>query len=295
MQETWVQSLGREDPLEKEMATHSSILAWRIPWAVEPGGLQSMGSQRVGHDWATSLSLSVVSPKSREDTVLQDGGSSPCCWTMLRVKRCEDWIGLHETHWCNLNRRELSAEEMDPNWDGVKRQKGDARMEVRLQTTNSRLLLWIGYRAEKAMAPYSSTLAWKIPLMEELGRLQSMGSKRVRHDRATSLSLFTFMHWRRKWQPLQCSCLENPRDGGAWWAAAYGVAQSRTRLKRLSNSSSSSKVQRIRVVFGVKEGFCDRWWWDLFLFILELYFIYRKLLHRKEQKNYRIKVLNKME
>ena len=50
MQETWVRSLGREDPLEKEMATHSSILAWRIPWTEEPGGLQSMGSQRVGHD-----------------------------------------------------------------------------------------------------------------------------------------------------------------------------------------------------------------------------------------------------
>ena len=50
MQETWVQSLDREDPLEKEKATHSSILAWRIPWTEEPGGLQSMGSQRVGHD-----------------------------------------------------------------------------------------------------------------------------------------------------------------------------------------------------------------------------------------------------
>ena len=50
MQETWVRSLGREDPLEKEMATHSSILAWRIPWTEEPGGLQSTGSQRVGHD-----------------------------------------------------------------------------------------------------------------------------------------------------------------------------------------------------------------------------------------------------
>ena len=50
MQETWVRSLGREDPLEEEMATHSSILAWRIPWAEEPGGLQSVGSQRVGHD-----------------------------------------------------------------------------------------------------------------------------------------------------------------------------------------------------------------------------------------------------
>ena len=57
MQETWVWSLGWEDPLEKEMATHSSILAWRIPWMEEPGRLQSTGLQRVGHNWATSLSL----------------------------------------------------------------------------------------------------------------------------------------------------------------------------------------------------------------------------------------------
>jgi len=54
---------------------------------------------------------------------------------------------------------------------------------------------------EKAMAPHSSTLAWKIPWTEEPGRLHFMGSPRVRHDWATSLSLFTFMHWRRKWQP----------------------------------------------------------------------------------------------
>ena len=59
MRETWVRSLGWEDPLEKEMATHSSTLAWRIPWTEEPGRLQSMGSQRVRHDWATSLSLSL--------------------------------------------------------------------------------------------------------------------------------------------------------------------------------------------------------------------------------------------
>ena len=50
MQETWVRSLGRDDPLEREMATYSSILAWRIPWTEEPGGLQSMGLQRVGHN-----------------------------------------------------------------------------------------------------------------------------------------------------------------------------------------------------------------------------------------------------
>ena len=54
---------------------------------------------------------------------------------------------------------------------------------------------------EKAMAPHSSTLAWKIPWTEEPGRVQSMGSRRVTHDWATSLWLFTFMHWRRKWQP----------------------------------------------------------------------------------------------
>ena len=56
MRETWVWSLGWEDPLEKEMATHSSTLAWKIPWTEELGRLQSMGSQRVGHDWATSPS-----------------------------------------------------------------------------------------------------------------------------------------------------------------------------------------------------------------------------------------------
>ena len=59
MQETWIQSLGREDPLEKEMATHSTTLAWKIPWMEAPGRLPFMGSQRVGHDRATSLSLSL--------------------------------------------------------------------------------------------------------------------------------------------------------------------------------------------------------------------------------------------
>ena len=54
VQETWVRSLGWEDPLEKEMATHSSILAWKISWTEEPGGLQSMGSQRVGNDGVTN-------------------------------------------------------------------------------------------------------------------------------------------------------------------------------------------------------------------------------------------------
>ena len=82
------------------------------------------------------------------------------------------------------------------------------------------------------IGPYS-TLAWEIPRTGEPGGLQSMGSQRVGHDWATSLSRIG----EENGDPLQCSCLENPRGGGAWWAAAFGVAQSRTRLKRLSSSS----------------------------------------------------------
>ena len=91
---------------------------------------------------------------------------------------------------------------------------------------------------EKAMAPHSSTLAWKISWTEEAGGLQSMGLLRVGHDWTTLLSLFTFMHWIRKWQPTPVFLPGNLRDGGAWWAAVYGVAQSRTRLKWLSSSSN---------------------------------------------------------
>ena len=83
-----------------------------------------------------------------------------------------------------------------------------------------------------ALATHSSTLAWKIPGMEEPGGLQPMGSLGVGHDWATSLSLSCIGEGNGN--PLQCSCLENPRDGGAWWAAVYGVTQSQTRLKRLS-------------------------------------------------------------
>ena len=77
---------------------------------------------------------------------------------------------------------------------------------------------------EKKMATYSSILTWRIPRTEEPGRLQSLGLLRVGHDRATSLSRIG----EGNGNPLQCSCLENPRDQGAWRAAVSGVAQSRT-------------------------------------------------------------------
>ena len=90
------------------------------------------------------------------------------------------------------------------------------------------------------MAPHSSTLAWKIPWTEEPGRLQSRGLWRFGRDWATSLSHIG----KGNGNPLQCSCLENPRDGGAWWAAVYGVAQSRIGLKWLSSSSSNKCKQK---------------------------------------------------
>ena len=91
---------------------------------------------------------------------------------------------------------------------------------------------------EKAMATHSSTLAWKIPWTEGPGRLKSMGSLGVGHDWAISLSLFTFMHWRRKWQPTPVFLPGESQGRRAWWAAVYGVAQSRIRLKRLNSSST---------------------------------------------------------
>ena len=91
---------------------------------------------------------------------------------------------------------------------------------------------------EKAMAPHSSTLAWRIPWMEEPGGLQSMGSLRVGHNWATSLSLFTFMHWRRKWQPTPVFLPGESQGRGSLVGYRLWVAQSRTRLKRLSSSSS---------------------------------------------------------
>ena len=100
----------------------------------------------------------------------------------------------------------------------------------------------LGFPLEKAMAPHSCTLAWKIPWMEEPGTLQSMGSRRVRHNWATSISLFTFhFHALEKKVATHSSVL-------AWRIPGMqepgGVAQSRTRLKRLSSSSRFSSVQR---------------------------------------------------
>ena len=90
------------------------------------------------------------------------------------------------------------------------------------------------------MATHSSTLAWTIPWTEGPGGLQSMGSLGVRHNWMTSLSLFTFIHWRRKWQPTPVFLPGESQGRGSLVGCRLWVAQSQTRLKRLSSSSSKT-------------------------------------------------------
>ena len=93
-----------------------------------------------------------------------------------------------------------------------------------------------------SMAPHSSTLAWKIPWMEEPGRLQPLGLLTVRHDWATSLSFFTFMHWRRKWQATPVILPGESQGRGSLVGSVSEVTQSQTRLKWLSSSSMSIQL-----------------------------------------------------
>ena len=100
--------------------------------------------------------------------------------------------------------------------------------------------------SEKAMAPHSSTLAWKIPWMEEPGRLQSMGSLRVGHDWVTSLSLFTFLHWRRKWQPTPVFLPgESQGRQSLVGCRLWGRTESDT-TEQLSSSSSSMHAKSLQ-------------------------------------------------
>ena len=110
MQETWVWSLGREDLLEKEMATHSSILTWKIPWTEEPLRLQYMGTQRVGHDWAISLSLL--------RKVMRKLSNFICNWSWYQLKLCSYNFkllyvipyGNHKENICRMHTKEIIRE-----------------------------------------------------------------------------------------------------------------------------------------------------------------------------------------
>ena len=107
------------------------------------------------------------------------------------------------------------------------------------------------------MAPYSSTFVWKIPWTEEPGRLQSTGSLESDTTEQLHSDFSLSCIGEGNGNPLQCSCLENPRDGEAWWAAVYGVAQSRTQLKQCSSSSGKPLYQGFKNVLPCHVGLID--------------------------------------
>ena len=175
-----------------------------------------MGLHRVGHDWrdlAAAAAEALKTQQAKEILVAQAKGNFPKC--------------LHQNF--PVSPSEIIKELID------------SKFQLLIKK-----LIWSPYyplvilTMQKAIATHSSTLAWKIPWTEEPGGLQSMGSRRVGHDWTTSLHFS--LSCIREGNGNQCSCLENPRDGGAWWAAVYGVAQSQTWLKRSSSNKLNYKI-----------------------------------------------------
>ena len=156
MQETWVGSLGREDLLEKGMATHSSIPAWRIPWTEEPGGLQCTGSKRVGYNWTTkhSTQYMVIKLKFSCDYLL-----------ILEVPLLKYW-SLWSTIFYNWV---VTSNGLLPRWLSDKEFLAMPEMWVWFLGQEDAL--------EKEMATHSSILTWEISWTEEPSRLQFMGSQ----------------------------------------------------------------------------------------------------------------------
>ena len=192
---------------EKAMATHSSTLAWKIPWMEEPGGLQSMGSLRVGHDWATSLSLFTFMHWGRKWQPTPVFLPGEFQWRGSLVG-CHLWVAQSRTRlkWLSSS---SSIEQWRRQWHPT---------PVLLPGESH------GWRSLEGCSPWGH---WGSDTTERLHFHFSLSCIGEGNG-----------------NPLQRSCLENPRDGGAWWAAVYGVAQSRTRLKRLSSSSSSSSIEQ---------------------------------------------------
>ena len=219
MQETRVWSLGREDLLEKEMATHSSTLAWRIPWKKEPGGLQSMGSQRVRHDLANSLHFTYFANKGPSsqgygfssshvwmwglDYKVSWAPKNRCFWTVVLDNTLEnpleskeiqpvhpkgDQLNIHWKDWCwswNSNTLATWCEELTHLkspwcWDWGQEEKG---------TTEDKMVGWL-HRLN------GHGFGWTPGVGDGQGSLVccSPWGQKVWHDWVTELNCLTYKH-----------------------------------------------------------------------------------------------------
>ena len=204
---TRAQSLRWEDPLEKAMATHSSILAWKIPWIEKPGRLQSMGSQRVRHDWVTSLSLSIrykcenwtiKKPEHRkiDPFVFLFFFFNWCFWTVVLEKTRESTLDCKEIKpvnpkgnqsWISIGRTDAEDEATIPWPPDAKSwligKDPDAGKDWRQEKKGMKG--WDGWMASLAWWTWVWANSGRQERTGKPGMLQSMGSKIAGHDLAT--------------------------------------------------------------------------------------------------------------
>ena len=195
------------------MATHSSILAWRIPWTEEPGGLQSIGSQRVRQDWSNLASKHHVKCwdyNSEQDKVPAFMKFCPSSYYQLNI-----WP-LRRSLWPLIFLRCISP-------------------GLIMATLYLKIFHNLSFLQNRQWHPTPVLLPGKSHGWRSLVGFSPWGCEES--DTTERLHFHSSLSWigEGNGNPLQCSCLENPSDSRAWWAAVYGVAQSRTQLKQLSS------------------------------------------------------------
>ena len=229
------------------MVTHSSILAWRIQWTEESGGLQSMGLQRVRHNWSDLAHVHkgiLGHMQNKSDSCKIPGFLMSFRWDGWWCV-CLDNMGpargtYSKDCYCLCLDHPHSLQTLVH--EAVESQDRNSNSPEELVASTSSLLhrvLMVHPREGDDTPPQCSCLespnGWRSVVGCSPWGLEELDTTERLHFHF-SLSCIG----EGNGNPLQCSCLENPRDGGAWWAAIYGVVQSRTQLKRLSSSSSSS-------------------------------------------------------
>ena len=181
VQKAWVLSPGWEDPLEEATETHSSILGWRIPRIEEPGGLKSMGSQRLGHEWVSKHNWCMVGRYGCQ------GESRPLFWSHVG----NQFVGFIPSILClifyvsdQIYPKLFYSKALIICYNTVAQWLRTCLPLQEMQETRIWLLGWED-ALEKEMSTRSSILAWKIPWTEKPGGLQSTGSQRVGHNWVT--------------------------------------------------------------------------------------------------------------